>query len=48
MDVHIELKRKREHDHNDLIDLGPVTKGALNPNLYSLNLIKTQDPLAKP
>ena len=31
--VHIELKRKRAHNRNDLIDLGPVIQRTLNPSL---------------
>ena len=38
VDVHIDLKRKREHDHNDLIDRGPTTQGTLTPTIYSSNL----------
>ena len=36
--VQINLKRKREHNHDELIDLAPAIHGTINPHLFSTAL----------
>ena len=40
MNVQIDLKRKKEHDHDELIDLGSSIHGIINPHLFSIALKK--------